>query len=127
MIPQDRAGKVPRSTALSPAVIQAIGALIEATGQPQPSPSVRRAGGEPPLLTVPETARMLRVSEMTVRRAIADGDLPVVQFRRRYHVPRGFVEHLLASAEGGAQVVVEDYAAAWSAQLATATREVAAS
>ena len=33
-----------------------------------------------PLETVPETAEHLHVSERTVRRLIADGDLPVVRF-----------------------------------------------
>ena len=36
--------------------------------------------GSPPLETVAETAKNLNVSERTVWRLIADGDLPVVRF-----------------------------------------------
>jgi excisionase family DNA binding protein len=40
------------------------------------------------LLLVPEVARELRVSERTVRRHIAAGDLDVIRFGRSVRVPR---------------------------------------
>jgi len=53
------------------------------------------------LLTVPETARLLHVSDDTVRRQIREGDLEAVQIgttpqgRPRYRVPAAVVEERL--------------------------------
>lgn len=66
----------------------------------------RRRAEEHPLLTVAETARMLRVSEMTVRRACDAGDLPFIRFGRARRISRGFVQRLLDEAAGGAEVDV---------------------
>jgi excisionase family DNA binding protein len=74
----------------------------------------RAAVSEHPLATVEETARLLRVSEMTVRRAIRSGRLPAVIFGRSYRVPRAFVAGLLADAAAGQTVVVTDRGASWS-------------
>ncbi|QBI56865.1 helix-turn-helix domain-containing protein [Streptomonospora litoralis] len=41
----------------------------------------------PPLLTVTEVARMLRLSKMTVYRMIHDGRLPAIRIGRAYRVP----------------------------------------
>lgn len=68
------------------------------------------------LLSIEETATMLRVSRMTVDRAIKANEFPVVKFRRTYRVPRAFVDSLLKAAKAGRQVVVEEYAAAWQNQ-----------
>lgn len=61
---------------------------------------------EHPLLTVAEAARMLRVSEMTVRRACDAGDLPTIRFGRARRISREFVQRLLDEAAGGADVDV---------------------
>lgn len=61
---------------------------------------------EHPLLTVAEAARMLRVSEMTVRRACDAGDLPTIRFGRARRISREFVQRLLDAAAGGTDVDV---------------------
>lgn len=53
-----------------------------------------------PLLTVAETARMLRVSEMTVRRACDAGDLPSIRMGRVRRISREYVRQLLDEAAG---------------------------
>jgi hypothetical protein len=51
---------------------------------------------------------------MTIRRAIADDQLPCVRIRGRFLVPRAFVDDLIKNAEAGMSVIVEDYAADWA-------------
>jgi excisionase family DNA binding protein len=46
------------------------------------------------LLTVPETAQLLRVSPMTVRRFIADGRLPAVRVGKGLRVRREAIKRL---------------------------------
>jgi excisionase family DNA binding protein len=58
--------------------------------------------GEHPLMTVPEAAKALRVSEMTIRRAIHGGEMPFVKIGRAYRVPRSFVTGVLAQADQAA-------------------------
>lgn len=50
------------------------------------------------LLTVDETARMLKLNPVTVRRCIADGRLPAVRVGRRIRIRREAVETLLKPA-----------------------------
>jgi excisionase family DNA binding protein len=87
--------------------------------QPAPSPRItatderptRTAGPETtahPLMTVSEVARALRVSEMTVRRAIHAQTIPSVAVGRAYRIPRAYVTRVLDEAsadhtDGGAQ------------------------
>jgi excisionase family DNA binding protein len=75
----------------------------------------------PDLMSVEEAARALRVSHMTVRRMIRDEEIPAVITRRRYAVPRAFVEKVLADAVAGNVVRVADYALDWTAQMKKAT------
>ncbi|MFC3981395.1 helix-turn-helix domain-containing protein, partial [Streptosporangium jomthongense] len=65
------------------------------------------------LLPLKQVAVMLGVSRMTVDRAVKAGEIPSVKFRSTYKVPRTFIERLIAAAESGQSVVVEEYAAAW--------------
>jgi excisionase family DNA binding protein len=54
---------------------------------------------EPPRFFTPtEVARMLRVSKITVYRAIRDGDLPAVPVRGRWAVPARAIDTLERSA-----------------------------
>lgn len=49
---------------------------------------IPEGGGASPFLTVDEVARYLRLSAMTVRRAILAGELPAVRAGRQYRVHR---------------------------------------
>jgi excisionase family DNA binding protein len=51
------------------------------------------------VLTIPEAAALLRVSERSVRLAIRRGELPGFRIGRRLLVPREKLEAMLASAE----------------------------
>ena len=44
--------------------------------------------------SVAETAALLRVSKMSVYRAIADGDIPAIRIRSRLIVPAAFVDRI---------------------------------
>ena len=77
--------------------------------------------GDRPLLDLDETAELLGVSRMTVARMTDEGRLPSVVIRRgrvqkMRRIPRAFVDRLVADACGGAQVDMEEYAAAWLAE-----------
>jgi excisionase family DNA binding protein len=75
----------------------------------------------PAFYTVPETARVLRVTPATIYRAIRDDAFPAVRIRTRYVIPTSAVDQLAAeAAESGGCVDV----AAIAAQRRTA-REVA--
>jgi excisionase family DNA binding protein len=79
------------------------------------------APGSPAFYTVPEAARVLRVTPATIYRAIRDDAFPAVRIRTRYIVPAAAVDRLAAeAAESGGCVNV----AAMAAQRRTA-REVA--
>lgn len=102
-----------------PDVMQAVRTLLAAAVRKEPLRAVATAAAKrqgPPLLTIEEAARRLRVSRMTVDRAIKAGEFPVIKFRGTYRLPAAFIERLLKDADAGAQVVVEDYAAAWIAE-----------
>jgi excisionase family DNA binding protein len=73
---------------------------------------------EHPLITVAETARMLGYSDMTIRRRIDARRFPAVKIGSKAMVPRAFVERLLAAAQSGRTVVVEEIAAQWAAEEA---------
>ncbi|WP_255727671.1 excisionase family DNA-binding protein [Frankia sp. CIT1] len=57
-----------------------------------------------------EAARALRVSEMTVRRAIHDRAMPAVVVGRAYRVPRTFITRLLDTADSGQTAVAAELA-----------------
>lgn len=78
------------------------------------------SGPEHPLLTVPETARRLGCSAMTIRRRIDARRFPAVKIGSKAMVPRSFVDHVLALAESGSTVIVEEAAAEWMAANAGA-------
>jgi excisionase family DNA binding protein len=59
-----------------------------------------------PLMTVPEAARALRVSEMTVRRAIHAKTIPFVAVGRAYRIPRSFVTGAIGAADAGGNAAV---------------------
>lgn len=61
---------------------------------------------------------MLGCSEMTIRRRIYARQFPAVKIGRKAMVPRAFVEQLLAAADAGETVVLEEFAAAWAADKA---------
>jgi excisionase family DNA binding protein len=68
------------------------------------------------LLPVREVAEMFGVSRSTIVRAYESGEFPAVKFRGTYRVPRRFVDDLLSAAIPGRLVVVEEYAAEWTAR-----------
>ncbi|MBV9444705.1 MAG: helix-turn-helix domain-containing protein [Streptosporangiaceae bacterium] len=75
----------------------------------------------PAFYTVPEAARVLRVTPATIYRAIRDDAFPAVRIRTRYVIPATAVDRLAAeAAESGGCVDV----AAMAAQHRTA-REMA--
>jgi len=69
-----------------------------------------------PLMTVQKAAELLGCSDMTIRRRITARQFPAVRTGRKSMVPRSFVEWLLARAEAGHTVVVEEAVAEWTAE-----------
>jgi excisionase family DNA binding protein len=83
--------------------------------------SNKKGAGSPAFYTVPEAARVLRVTPATIYRAIREDAFPAVRIRTRYVVPAAAVDRLAAeAAESGGCVDVAQMAA----QRRT-TREVA--
>jgi excisionase family DNA binding protein len=83
--------------------------------------STTTSAGSPAFYTVPEAARVLRVTPATIYRAIRDDAFPAVRIRTRYVIPTAAVDRLAAeAANSGGCVDV----AAMAAQRRTA-REVA--
>ena len=70
-------------------------------------------------MPVREAARVLGVSDMTIRRAYAAGVIPGITFGTSCRVLRVFVASLIAAAEAGQQVKVEEFGRQWSARNAT--------
>ena len=101
------------------AVIRALAGVLT-TGGAQSAPSSDPVGDRP-LLDLEETAELLGVSRMTVARMADEGRLPSVVVRRgrvqkTRRIPRAFVDRMVADACAGAQVDMEEYAAAWLAE-----------
>lgn len=83
--------------------------------------SINNRAASPAFYTVPEAARVLRVTPATIYRAIREDAFPAVRIRTRYVIPASAVDRLAAeAAESGGCVDV----AAIAAQRRT-TREVA--
>ena len=71
-----------------------------------------RSAGSPAFYTVPEAARMLRVTPATIYRAIREDAFPAVRIRTRYVIPATAVDRLAAeAAETGGCVDVAQMAA----------------
>jgi excisionase family DNA binding protein len=105
------------------AVIRALAGALS-TGGTRPAPSADPAVDKP-LLDLEETAGLLGVSRMTVARMADEGRLPSVVIRRGRvqkirRIPRAFVDRIVADACAGAEVDLEEYAAAWLAEHALA-------
>ena len=68
--------------------------------------------GSPAFYTVPEAARVLRVTPATIYRAIREDAFPAVRIRTRYVIPASAVDQLAAqAAESGGCVDVARIAA----------------
>ncbi len=67
----------------------------------------------PALMTVPQAAELLGCSAMTIRRRIAVRQFPAVKTGRKSMIPRAFVERLVAEAEAGKTVVVDEAIEEW--------------
>jgi excisionase family DNA binding protein len=74
--------------------------------------SNNKGAENPAFYTVPEAARVLRVTPATIYRAIRDDAFPAVRIRTRYVIPAAAVERLAAeAAESGGCVDVAQMAA----------------
>ena len=74
--------------------------------------STNKSVGSPAFYTVPEAARMLRVTPATIYRAIREDAFPAVRIRTRYVIPASAVDQLAAkAAESGGCVDVAQIAA----------------
>lgn len=73
-------------------------------------------GRERKFIRVRELARLLDVSEMTIRRAYAAGVIPGITFGTSCRILRSFALALVAAAEAGAQVDVEEFGRQWAAR-----------
>jgi excisionase family DNA binding protein len=74
--------------------------------------STTRSAGNPAFYTVPEAARVLRVTPATLYRAIREDAFPAVRIRTRYVIPASAVDQLAAQAvESGGCVDVAQIAA----------------
>ncbi|MGH3708338.1 MAG: helix-turn-helix domain-containing protein [Pseudonocardiaceae bacterium] len=74
--------------------------------------STTKSAGSPAFYTVPEAARVLRVTPATIYRAIRDDAFPAVRIRTRYVIPASAVDRLAAeAAESGGCVDVAQMAA----------------
>lgn len=67
-------------------------------------------------MPVREAARALGVSDMTIRRAYAAGVIPGITFGTTCRVLRSFVASLIAAAEAGQQVKVEEFGRQWASR-----------
>jgi excisionase family DNA binding protein len=106
------------------AIIRALAGALT-TGGTLPAPSADPVVDKP-LLDLEETAGLLGVSRMTVARMADEGRLPSVVIRRGRvqkirRIPRAFVDRIVADACAGAEVDLEEYAAAWLAEHALAS------
>lgn len=89
------------------------------TGHRPAAPSApSRKKDERQMLPVLEVATKLGVSRSTVMRAIEARQFPGVKFRGTWRVPRRFVDDFLVAAALGRAIVLEEYAAEWSARNA---------
>jgi excisionase family DNA binding protein len=76
-------------------------------------------------MPVREVARVLGVSEMTIRRAYAAGVIPGITFGTSCRVLRAFVASLIAAAEAGQQIKVEEFGRQWATRNTKSAEAVA--
>jgi excisionase family DNA binding protein len=120
--------------ALLPGVLEAVIRALTGALTPGDAQSAKQSADpvrDRPLLDLEETAELLGVSRMTVARMVDEGQLPSVVVRRgrvqkTRRIPRAFVDRMVADACAGAQVDIEEYAAAWLAAHAHTTGGAAA-
>jgi excisionase family DNA binding protein len=74
-----------------------------------------RGGQEPPLISVKETAQLLKVSRVMVYRRYHAGQFPGRKIGRKIDLYRPFVDALYSAICSGRPVNVEEFAAAWAA------------
>jgi excisionase family DNA binding protein len=113
------------SAVLLPGVLEVVIRALEAALASADTQPAHPSGGKP-LLDLEETAELLGVSRMTVARMVDEGRLPSVIVRRgraqkTRRIPRAFVDRMVADACAGAQVDMDNYAAAWLAANIQAT------
>lgn len=95
---------------------------MQRTGSTQGGPVTQVAPGrerQSAFMPVREAARVLGVSDMTIRRAYTAGVIPGITFGTSCRVLRAFVAALVAAAEAGQQVKVEEFGRQWSVRNAT--------
>lgn len=73
-------------------------------------------GRERKFMRVREVARVLDVSEMTIRRACAAGVIPGITVGTSCRVLTAFVKSLVAEVEAGQQVKVEEFGRQWASR-----------
>ena len=90
--------------------------------------NTNKTAASPAFYTVPEAARMLRVTPATIYRAIREDAFPAVRIRTRYVIPASAVDRLAAeAAESGTCVDVAAIAAQRRTALEVARATVGAS
>jgi hypothetical protein len=67
-------------------------------------------------MPIKEAAAALDLSEMTIRRAYAAGAIPGITIGRSCRVLVAFIVALIALAETGQQVAVEEFGLRWKAE-----------
>jgi excisionase family DNA binding protein len=70
-----------------------------------------------PLVSVRVAAEMIGVCEMTIRRRIRKRQFPALRTGRKSMIPRSFIERLLAQAEAGQTVIVDEEAGCWASTI----------
>ena len=96
---------------------------MQRSGSIQSGPVAQAAKGrerQSAFMPVREAARVLGVSDMTIRRAYAAGVIPGITFGTSCRVLRAFVASLVAAAEAGQQVKVEEFGRQWATRNAEA-------
>jgi hypothetical protein len=82
-------------------------------------------GQQPPLISVQETARLLKVSPVMIYRRYHAGQFPGRRIGRKIDLYRPFVEALCGAIYSGRPVNVEEFAAAWADARAAESAEAA--
>lgn len=93
---------------------------MQRSGSTQSGPVTQGRERQSAFMPVREAARVLGVSDMTIRRAYAAGVIPGITFGTTCRVLRVFVASLVAAAEAGQQVKVEEFGRQWAARDAEA-------
>jgi hypothetical protein len=70
-------------------------------------------------MRIGEVARLLDFSEMSIRRAWQAGDIPGIAYGTSCRILAAFVLALVAEAEAGRQVRIEDFGRQWATRNAS--------